>query len=277
MAFWTAKSGLKYSYEIKPASLPVDLAFIHGNLASRRWWYPLCEYLPKPNASAHKGRIFLLEFLGCGQSDAPRGPSDVSMYEFAQEFLNLLDAEDFQGGIVGHSTGGLIAGIMLGEQAHRRLRTGFLLDPVGAKGVKFDKALEDAFQAMKQDRNLTAQVIGGTIRGLDTQHPYFQEVIVEDAFLAVKQVGDLVLKALGSFDATEVLKKIEVPVWVAHGEYDELLPKSDSQAMAALIPQGRYLEIPGGGHCFNYENPKELARWLNQWLKETIGLDWLPA
>ncbi|MCX7675149.1 MAG: alpha/beta hydrolase [Bdellovibrionaceae bacterium] len=264
MSYFVGELGLKYHYEIRSAAMPFDVAFIHGNLASRRWWYPMAEHLPKLHSRPTQGRLIFLEFLGCGLSEAPRQPSDVDMPLFARDFDALLRSIDFHGGVVGHSTGGLIAALML-SLGSKIYKGGFLLDPVGAKGVTFDDSMTAAFEAMKQDKNLTATVIGSTIHGLDPKHPFFQEVIVEDAFLAVKQVGAWVLQALAGLDIQEDLKKVDVPVWVTHGEFDQLLPKSDSQAMAALMARARFFEIPGAGHCLNYENPKEMAEWVLRW------------
>ena len=266
MDYFVGERGLKYHFEIRQAAMPFDLAFIHGNLASRRWWYPLAEYLPKPDSRPGKGRLIFLEFLGCGLSEAPRQPADVDMHLFARDFDALLRSLDFQGGVVGHSTGGLIAALML-SLCNKIYKGGFLLDPVGAKGVSFDEAMTAAFEAMKQDKNLTATVIGSTIRNVDPQHPFFQEVIVEDAFLAVKQVGAWVLQALSGLDVSKELSKVNVPVWVTHGEWDQLLPKADSQEMARLMPKGEFFVIPQAGHCFNYENPKELALWILRWIE----------
>jgi len=257
-------TGLKYHYEVKETGLPFDLAFIHGNLASRRWWYPVCEHFPKRNQTTGKGRVFLLEFLGCGLSQAPRSQADVDMRQFAREFNEILKTEKFYGGVVGHSTGGLIAGLMI-SYAPEIFKGGFALDPVGVNGVTFDESMTKAFEAMKTDKALTATVIGSTIKDVDVNHPFFTDVIVEDAYLAVQQVGDLVLRALAGFNAEAEFSKIEKPYWVVHGQEDTLLPIEDSKKMAQLTKKGHFLEVPGAGHCLNYENPKKLAELLLEW------------
>jgi pimeloyl-ACP methyl ester carboxylesterase len=272
MKFYTSKvTGLKYHYEVKEAGLPFDLAFVHGNLASRRWWYPVIEFLPKRNQIKGKGRVFLLEFLGCGLSEAPRSQSDVDIRQFAKEFNEILKSEGFHGGVIGHSTGGLIAALMM-SYSPQIFKGGFLLDPVGAKGVTFDESMTQAFEAMKSDKALTAKVIGSTIKDVDMTHPFFIDVIVEDAFLAVKQVGDKVLRALSGFNAEAELALIEKPVWVLHGEEDKLLPIEDSKRLSQLVKKGRFIEVPNAGHCLNYENPQKLSELLLE-LQNHILLD----
>jgi len=265
MKTYTSKvTGQKYSYEIKETGLPFDLAFIHGNLASRRWWYPVAEYFPKKNQTTGKGKLFFLEFLGCGLSEPPRSQADVDMRQFAREFNEILKLENFNGGVVGHSTGGLIAGLMM-AYSPELFKGGFALSPVGAKGVTFDEAMTQAFEAMKTDKALTAAVIGSTIKDVDTQNPFFSDVIVEDAFLGVKQVGDMVLRALSGFNAEAELSKIDKPFWVLHGQADTLLPMADSKKMAELMKKGKFMEVPEAGHCLNYENPQKLSELLLEW------------
>jgi pimeloyl-ACP methyl ester carboxylesterase len=96
-------------------------------------------------------------------------------------------------------------------------------------------------------------------------HPFFKDVIVEDAFLAVKQVGDKVLRALSGFNAESELAAIEKPFWVLHGEDDKLLPVADSKRMSELVKRGRFIEVPNAGHCLNYENPQKLSELLLEW------------
>jgi 3-oxoadipate enol-lactonase len=276
--FYTSPlTGLKYHYEVRESGFPFDLVFLHGNLASRRWWYPLAEFLPQKGGSGagsssenSQGRLFFLEFLGCGLSEAPRGQGDVDILQFAQDFNGLLKAEKFSGGVVGHSTGGLIAALMMAESP-QLFKAGFALDPVGAKGVTFDESMTQAFEAMKADKALTAAVIGSTIKDVDTTKPFFTDVVVEDAFLGVKQVGDMVLRALSGLNVESQVSQVTQPLWVLHGQDDLLLPKADSERLAQLVPQGVFKEIPGAGHCLNYENPKKLAELLQEWQKAVLS------
>lgn len=266
-SYQSPKLGLKYYYEVWPLGLPMDVAFIHGNLASRRWWYPLKDILQnKSTGDAGTGRMFLLEFLGCGLSEAPRTLSDVNMHQFAEDFNELLKSENFRGALVGHSTGGLIAALMMGQMP-TLYQGGFALDPVGVRGVTFDEAMIQAFEAMKADPALTSAVIGSTILGLDPKNAFFQEVIAPDAYLSVRQVGAWVLQALAGFNAQKEVEQIQSPFWVVHGSEDKLLPIEDSRHMAKAAPRGQFFEEPGAGHCLNYENPQRLADLLLSWLE----------
>jgi 3-oxoadipate enol-lactonase len=57
-----------------------------------------------------------------------------------------------------------------------------------------------------------------------------------------------------SFD---VLPTIDVPTLVIVGEHDQLTPPSDSEAIAAGIPNARLVMIDQAGHMANMENPDQ--------------------
>ena len=250
--------------EIHENLAPENVFFIHGNLASNRWWIPMMERWSSERRG--QGALVFGEFRGCGKSPAPSSEEDVDMHRFAEEFiggLRSLNRGRFH--LVGHSTGGLIAALMLAK-APDLFERAVLLDPVGATGVRFDRSMIQAFEQMKEDKELTAQIIGSTIHKNDPSSNFFRDVIVEDAFKAVRAVGHLVLQALDGLDVRQDLAKVQHPVLVLHGEHDQLLPVADSEALAALLPNGTFEIFKDQGHCANLENPRAFAEKVQRFL-----------
>lgn len=252
-------------FELRDGLSPRNVLFIHGNLASNLWWIPFEEEWKKAGNQGD-GCLVYAEFRGCGQSPAPKSEAEVDMHLFAEDFIQVvrsLNRGRFS--LVGHSTGGLIAALMLAK-APELFDRALLLDPVGAQGVTFDPSMIQAFEKMKQDKALTAAVIGSTIHQNDANSGFFKDVIVEDAFSAVKSVGHLVLKALDGLDVRKELAKVPHPVLVLHGEHDQLLPVADSKAMAEILPKGRFEVFAGQGHCGNVEDPRAFAAKVQEFL-----------
>lgn len=267
MPTYITEAGFKLNFEVIPNVIPENTVFIHGNLASNRWWYPTEEVFRRQfKSSSTPGSMILIEFLGCGKSDPPQSESDVNMRLFAREFNALIKSLKLENvSVVGHSTGGLIASLMAADEPGL-IKKAVLLDPVGARGVTFDQSMIGAFEAMKTDKKLTATVLASTIYKNDEASDFFQRIVVEDAFHAVKTVGYWVLKALDGLDVTAELKSITSPVLVLHGEHDQLLPIQDSQQMASLIPGAQFEVIENQGHCANVENPAYFVEILNRFL-----------
>lgn len=254
------------SYEVFPGILPENTLFIHGNIASRRWWYPTRDvFQAKLKNQGNKGSMICAEYRGCGLSEPPR-PEDINMHVFADDFISLVRELNLGSvNLVGHSAGGLIAALML-SKAPELFKKVVLLDPVGAKGVKFDESMIQAFEQMKKDKDLVAAVIGSTIHQNDAQSTFFKSVVVEDAVLAVKTVGLGVIKALDQLDVTQQCSKIKNSTLVLHGEHDLLLPMQDSKAISELMMNSQFKIIPGQGHCANIENPKLFVELISDFL-----------
>jgi pimeloyl-ACP methyl ester carboxylesterase len=243
-------------YEVIPNILPENTVFIHGNLASSRWWYPAEQvWRRKAQDKNYQGSMILLDLPGCGKSTAPAKMTGFDLRRLAKDLNSLIESSDWgPAHLVGHSAGGCVAALMLENSPHL-FRRAVLLDPVGATGVQVTPVIEDTYQQMLGNKELVAAVIGSTIYNNDPDSYFFRWIVVEDAFQAVKNIGMGLVSALSGLDIRGECSRIQHSVLVLHGEHDLLLPVSESHAMSNLMKNSKFQMIPGQGHCANTENP----------------------
>ncbi|MFE7264383.1 alpha/beta fold hydrolase [Streptomyces sp. NPDC057592] len=68
--------------------------------------------------------------------------------------------------------------------------------------------------------------------------------------------------------AAERLRHFDRPALVAWGAEDRMMPPETGRRLAALLPRGRYVEIPGAGTLVPMDNPSALAHELRRFMKE---------
>lgn len=243
-----------------------DTLFIHGNLASSRWWQPTLEQWRKRPTG--KASILFADWRGCGKNPEWTDGTAFSLTDLAQDYLELLERERItRVNIVGHSLGGLIA-LQMMILKPQLFNQAFLLDPVGMQGVVFDDSMYEAFRQMAASPSLTRTVVLGTVLNMDRLSKELQDHIAEDAYKAVRGIGTSVLEILKSVDLREKAQHVNVPTLIAHGREDAIIQLKDSEAMADLLPNAQLEVLPQVGHCWNVENPQEFTSRVKAWFEE---------
>lgn len=242
-----------------------DVLFLHGNLASHRWWGPTVREWKKLG-SLGAGSLILTDWRGCGKNPDWAQDDSFSIQDLAHDHLAYLEKSGRgQVSLVGHSLGGLIALQMMILEP-KRFKKAVLLDPVGADGVIFDDSMYEAFRQMAASPELTRTVILSTIENGDKLEDEFKTEIGRDAYKAVRGIGTSVLEILKSVDLGEAARRVNVPTLILHGAKDQVIPQADSEKLASLIPQAKLEILPNQGHCWNVEDPTAFTRRVRDWL-----------
>ncbi len=245
---------------------PADTLFIHGNLASSRWWHPFLREWKKTGATG-PGSFFFADWRGCGNN--PDWHEPFTLKDLSYDFLELLERERLERvRLVAHSLGGLIAMQMM-ALAPKRFESAFLLDPVGVTGIVFDDSMYEAFNQMTQSRELTGTVILGTVFKDENLTEEFKKEITDDAFKAVKGIGSSILEILKTTDIREDAKNIKVPTLIVHGKEDVIIPVKDSEITAQTLAHAQLEVLSGVGHCWNVEDPAAFTRRVQRWMGGT--------
>lgn len=253
------------NYELHRGLAPMDTLFIHGNIASNRWWHPSLDIWKNKSEGNDPGQMILAEWRGCGDSSTPLSEDELSPENLAKDYVSLLKYLGVKKAhIVGHSTGGVIALYAL-LQAPELFDRVVLLNSVGAKGVQFQDEVLRVYSQMSLNRTLVAMSLGNTIYNNDLRNPFFQK-LVDDAMRVAQPVWLGVPKALRQINIVNELPKIKHKVLVLHGEHDIVLPVSSSENLARGLPNAQFVKVDAQAHCMNVENPARFVSLVSEFL-----------
>jgi pimeloyl-ACP methyl ester carboxylesterase len=207
------------------------------------------------------------ELPGSFRGPKPEGGSDPAA--LAAWLLNTLPKEPVF--LAGHSLGGRVAG-EVAALAPARVAALALVSPLGAAPYGFTDTLK--WKAMSR-RAVLESVPESSLRRA-AAYGFEGDAPGKDAFVAravAAQTGpsgkDIALATekavdgvLGSPPLAERLEGTTMPLLVATGERDPLVPPKDARTILRARPDATFLELPGRGHYALLEAPARMAEVL---------------
>lgn len=246
--------------EVRKNSSPRDILFVHGNLASRHWWYPVMEMAETrfKTIPGKTGSMVVADMRGCGLSSNPT-PEKMNVEDIINDFIAVAEKNNLKNVlVVGHSAGGLISSILLARRPDL-FTAGLLVDPVGPTGLKnVPEDIDAKYQMMAESRDVATYVVGLTIHGNDATKEFFKTTIMDDSMIALKNSGVSLVKALMGLDYSAEISKVKQPVTIFHGTHDWVLDEANATDLQKLMVNSKFINLPDNGHCMNYENPERL-------------------
>lgn len=224
---------------------------------------------------AQSHRLICLDNRGVGRSGKPLGP--YSIEAMAADALAVLDAAGVDSAhVLGVSMGGLIAQALYHHQPDR-VRSLILgctgtgpndpsyvpPEPHVWEILQLDRATEPPEQLLEAMTRIfyhpsyRARMSNLTARLLQLQQNQPQP---PHAYMA--QLSSCLNHAHNS----PRLKNIQVPTLVLHGDDDEIWPLANADYLAEHIPGAELVVIPGSGHMFMIEKPREFNRTVLDFL-----------
>jgi non-heme chloroperoxidase len=209
----------------------------------------------------HGYRVIAHDRRGHGRSTQTWGGNEMDTY--ADDLLALVQALDLKDAVhVGHSTGGGEVAHFLGRHGTSRAAKAALIGAVPPVMVKKDSNPEgtpiEVFDGLRagvlNDRaQLYIDLPTGPFHGFNRPGAKVSEGIIRKWWLqgmmgSVKAGYDCI-KAFSETDFTEDLKKIDIPVFVMHGDDDQIVPYKDAALKSVeLLPKGTLKVYPGLPH-----------------------------
>ena len=263
MPFITTKDGTQIFYNDLGKGKPV--LFSHGWPLSGDDWERQMLFL------AERGyRVIAHDRRSHGRSTQTWDGNHMDQYaDDLSELIEKLDLRDLT--MIGHSTGGGEVAHYLGRHGTGRVSKAVLLGAVPPLMLK----------TPANPGGLPIEVFDGIRKGTreDRSQFYFDLTIpfygynrpdakisegVRRSFWLQGMMGGLkgqldCIKEFSEVDYTNDLKKIDIPVLVAHGDDDQIVPIGASALMSAKILKNATLKVyKGGCHGFAATNADEL-------------------
>ena len=252
------KTGIRVRYAFKGDPSGTPMILLHGYGDS---WFSFSPILPLLD---NKYRVYILDQRGHGDSDRPSG--NYALKQFAEDVLAFMDAVNVkQATVVGHSMGSFVAQhvaatapervnklVLVGSATkirnnvvsdlHREIST--LTDPVPEKFIH-DFQTSVAFQPLPQD--------------------FLMGVIKESGKLPAR-VWQEVMAQMLSPEADVQLTKIKAPTLIIWGDKESIFPRSEQDALVAVLKNSLLKVYPDTGHAPNWERPERFAKDLQIFL-----------
>ena len=231
----------------------IPLVLLHGFPFDHTLWLPQLEEL------TDAARMIAPDLRGFGGSHGV--PEVMTMEDHARDVKALLDRLGIERAVIcGLSMGGYIA-LAFAELFPEAMRGLILCNtravPDGPQARKGRYAT--AKRAMEQGvggiaDSMTPRLIA---RASADRHPDLVHFV--HALIAHQPAEAVAASARGMAlrpDRSSMLASISAPTLIITGSADELIPPTDSDAMARAIPGSVLVTLPGVGHLTNLEDPE---------------------
>jgi aminoacrylate hydrolase len=204
-------------------------------------------------------RVITYDHAGTGRSTGAL-PNGYNIAAMAADVLDILAATGTEAcHFVGHALGGLV-GLELAQVAASRL-TSLTIVNGWAKPDPHTLRCFEARIALLQHAGIPAYVRAQPIFLYPATWLAANEARMaeEDAHgVASFQGEDTLLKRIGAlrcFDATPTLGSIHLPTLLIASRDDVLVPATQSERLAASMPQASLAMVERGGHALNVTDP----------------------
>lgn len=275
--------------EMGPPRARSGIIFVHGSaMRTDLWHYQMTAFPGR--------RLVFYDMRGHGRSQ-PKGDNDYTVATLAQDLEAVMEACGLREAVVvGHSIGGMAA-LELGSSRPDLL--GDVIKGLVLVNATYRPPMETiaggaAIARLERVARRPLDLLGSQSRRIDS----FRRVIKPSDTLfwgvsfaafgpgaSARQIdftydmlaetpSDVIFdlfKAYRSFDVTDRLGDITVPVLVAGGTHDRITLAEASRYLADHLPKAEIVLFEGCGHMTMLERHRELNETLESFFSDTLG------
>lgn len=253
---------MQLAHEIRGEGPP--LLLVHGVVHRRHAWDPVLDLL-----TPHR-RVITVDLPGHGASpEMPPGPDALRIgVELMAEFLEQVSPGE-KVHVAGNSLGGWFALEAAAEglvaSATALSPAGFFANPLDqARAVNTFRALRWATRRLGGKRDALLETAAGRTVGMGVflAKPWRTPPEIAKIDAAALLTNTVIDRGLGADFAFSPQVDPAVPITVAWGRRDLVLPCWEARGVRRVFPQAEVTVYPGLGHVPMHDDPRLVARIL---------------
>lgn len=216
-------------------------------------------------------RLITPDLRGFGGSTELDSLSALSISDYAADVIDLLDELGIARAVIGGASMGGYVALAILQAAPDRV-DGLILantragadSPEGRANRRAMLALVDREGPSGVARDMMPKLLGKTTRDTNPSlEATIRRLIKQQSPVGIRSA---IHRMMHRPDSTALLAAVNVPTLVITGEEDELIPVSESRAIATAVKGARLLIIPRAGHLANIEQPEAFNHALAAFL-----------
>lgn len=263
--------GVRYAYRLVGSGNGPPLIMLNRFRGTMDEWDPAFV-----DALAGQRTVILFDNAGVARSSGTASPRLTGWADSAAAFIGALGYQ--QADVFGFSFGGLVGQ----ELAHRRpdLVRRLVIAGSGAGYVEGANVRPEAITVATKPVNVDEDFLYLFFRNTPTSQAAGRAHLArlrqrEDAFSA--RVSETTWRAMLSAGAdvgtaeTSLLNRasdLKIPVLVANGVEDAMIPTYQSFALAQALPDATLILYPDSGHAFMFQFPERFAAEVDRFLDQ---------
>ncbi len=259
------KDGYKIHYWTNRLSKKPTIIFIHGLSGSAGGWVRYIQHFHK------KYNVIVLDHRGHGFSFRPTTKEGYAIHEFAEDVYRVLQEEKIKKcNIVSHSFGTLVTLDFL--QHHQNIVEKAILASASHKpsAIKGSKLLNPLIKFGLLINYLPQwKKTGGHVDYcgfINTGDWNVRRTITDTRNTGIRTCLNS-YETVRLFDATNELKKINIPILLIHGKKDTMFPINHMKPMVKMLPNAKLHIMPKADHIIVLNHHIQFIKLIEDFLR----------